>query len=413
MKRSMRHGTRSSRRPSPRSHRRRSGDRKERSRHRPQRRTVRQRRRSKPAALLRLIAAAALVALAALALLLIWSFRPASSSKAEPIQFEVQSHDRWAVTDRLARRGLVDAPGVMKIYLTVLAPSVEFPRRSHLLRPGLSPRQLVQTLGEVGSRPTVRVTLPEGLDRFAIAERLDNAGVCAESAFLTATRSPKILSEFEIPGATAEGYLFPSTYEFHQDESPRRVVLRLVREANSRLEALLEEHGGIPSELQQLGFGTHELMILASIIEKETGQPEERAKVARVFLNRLKWPDAGTRGRLQSDPTAAYGCLTLGSAAPESCATFSGLPTGAMLRDEKNPYNTYRHTGLPPGPISNPGEAAMAAVLAPEESAALYFVADGQGRHTFSETYQEHMQAVDELRRKKEAVSGRGKKNTD
>src|SRR5690606_16335761 len=144
----------------------------------------------------------------------------------------------------------------------------------------------------------------------------------------------------------------------------------------------------------------HQLIVLASLVERETALLIESPRVARVFLNRLLFPEAETKGRLQSDPTAAYGCLVAADLAP-SCRDFDGSVTPALLSDASNPYNSYRHAGLPPGPISNPGEQALRAVLSPAEGNELYFVADGKGQHSFSETFEEHRKGVERLKESK------------
>jgi len=138
------------------------------------------------------------------------------------------------------------------------------------------------------------------------------------------------------------------------------------------------------------------VLTLASMIEKEARASDERPLIASVFFNRLRDPEFRPARMLQSDPTASYGCVVAGEEIP-SCAGFHGNVTPALLRDASNPYNTYRHAGLPPGPIANPGEASISAVLAPAESDFLYFVAKGQGtgRHTFSRTFAEHREALE------------------
>src|SRR5262249_12349151 len=134
-----------------------------------------------------------------------------------------------------------------------------------------------------------------------------------------------------------------------------------------------------------------EIVTLASMVEKEAAVDEERPLVASVFFNRLRDP-AFTPKRLQSDPTSAYGCLTVPDIG--SCRSYAGRVTPEMNADDTNPYSTYRHDGRPPGPIANPGEKSILAVLAPAESRFLYFVARGEGRHTFSETYAQHSEAI-------------------
>jgi UPF0755 protein len=146
-------------------------------------------------------------------------------------------------------------------------------------------------------------------------------------------------------------------------------------------------------------FTAHDVLILASIVEKEARVPEERPVIAGVFLNRLRSETFLPRRRLQADPTAAYGCLADPTCAP-SCAGWNGRSiTRRMLQDPANPYNTYRREGLPPGPIANPGLPSIRAVLEPERHDYLYFVVKGGGRHHFSETIEEHDRAVARYRR--------------
>jgi UPF0755 protein len=129
------------------------------------------------------------------------------------------------------------------------------------------------------------------------------------------------------------------------------------------------------------------------MIEKEAAVDEDRPLIASVFVNRLVDPEFKTR-KLQSDPTSSYGCVAFPDEAPASCAEFNGKPTPAMNRDPKNRYSTYAHPGLPPGPISNPGARSLQAALDPPQTRFLYFVATGGGRHTFSETFDAHNDAV-------------------
>lgn len=354
------------------------------------------RRPSRGRPLLRSLLAVVLLGVVALAALFTWSFRPASDPQEGWIAFGFQSEQPAVVIDQLAEAGLVESPQLMKLYVSLLAPGVEFRPRSHLLRFGLSPRQLVQRLAEIGPRETATVTIPEGWSRWQIAQRLENEGIAGSRAFLDAVGDPALLEELGVPADSAEGYLFPATYEFHLDSDPARVVSRLVREAQGRFDELRRREEVDTATLEALGFGPHEVVTLASIVEKETGTAAERPRIARVFLNRLSRPRAGTKGRLQSDPTAMYGCRLLPQLA--SCADSSGRASPKVLRDGQNPYNTYRFAGLPPGPIGNPGEQALLAVLSPAEGDELYFVADGTGTHTFSEDYEAHKKAVKKLR---------------
>jgi UPF0755 protein len=258
-------------------------------------------------------------------------------------------------------------------------------------------------LSRAPGRPTARVTVPEGFSRFDIAARLEKQRVVSKSAFVRASADPILLDELGIErggavGAeSAEGYLFPATYELPLDADPREVVRRLVAEADKRWAALAASHASSLATLRaSLGFGRREILTMASMIEKEAAVDDERPLIASVFLNRLLDPTFKPR-RLQSDPTAAYGCVAAPEEAP-SCAGFSGKITPAINRDPKNRYSTYTNDGLPPGPIANPGARAIEAVLAPAATKYLYFVAKGGGRHTFSEDLEQHNEAVRKLR---------------
>jgi UPF0755 protein len=143
---------------------------------------------------------------------------------------------------------------------------------------------------------------------------------------------------------------------------------------------------------QRYGWSERDTIALASIVEKEAQIAEERRLIAGVFFNRLDDPEFRPRFRLQSDPPAGYGCLKLPDL--DSCRRFNGRILPEMLRDEKNPYNTYKRAGLPPGPIANPGASSIEAVLDPATTEYLFFYSAGGGRHTFTKTLTEHEAAI-------------------
>lgn len=303
----------------------------------------------------------------------------------------------------LAHHGLVRSENAMAMFLRTTGGVASFVPGPHLLAQGLDPWDLRRLLERSPKRPTVRVTIPEGFHRFDIATRLDKLRVTGKNAFLRASADPILLDELGIErggavGAeSAEGYLFPATYDLPMDSEPRDVVRRLVAEADKRWATLAAERpDGVASLRSSLGFGRREILVLASIVEKEAAVAEERPIIASVFLNRLLDPSFKPK-RLQSDPTAAYACFVEPDVVP-ACAGFTGRVTPSINRDAKNRYSTYVNDGLPPGPISNPGASSIAAVLAPAATKFLYFVAKGGGRHTFSEALEQHNDAVRKLR---------------
>jgi UPF0755 protein len=238
------------------------------------------------------------------------------------------------------------------------------------------------------------VTIPEGWNRFQVASRLANQGVVpTPEAFLDATTDASVLEYLDIPAGSVEGYLFPDTYDFYTVSEPDEVVEKMVSNHRNRFRKLAREHPGGLERLGKLGEDpAHVAVILASIVEKEAARASEQPRIAGVFLNRLLGADFPSR-LLQADPTVAYGCIAL-DPPTGPCSGFDGRLLRRQLDDPDNPYNTYVHSGLPPGPISNPGLGALEAALDPEETSYLYFVARGDGTHEFSATLEEHKQAV-------------------
>jgi len=299
----------------------------------------------------------------------------------------------------LTTAGLVRSEGAMAMFLRASGGTGDFIPGPHLLPSGATPWELRRMLSRAPDRPTTRVTIPEGFHRFDIAARLEKLHVAGRRAFLAASADPALLDKLGIErggavGAeSAEGYLFPATYDLPKDSDAREVVTRLVKEGDRRWEALVASRkDGFEALRSSLGWGRREVLTLASLVEKEAAVDEERPLIASVFLNRLLDPSFNPK-RLQSDPTSAYGCVAWPDEAP-SCAGFTGRVTPAMNQDAKNRYSTYVRPGLPPGPIANPGARSIEAVLAPAATKYLYFVATGAGRHTFSETLEAHNEAI-------------------
>lgn len=210
------------------------------------------------------------------------------------------------------------------------------------------------------------VTIPEGLTSKQILSRLRDNEVLQGD-----------LPE-ELP---AEGSLFPDTYKFVRGDTRQSIVDRMKRERDRVVaEVWSRRAGGLPLKTPE------QMVILASIVEKETGNADERSRVAGVFVNRLN-----KNMPLQSDPTAVFGVY--GSEGKPA-----NVPVSPADLRNPSPYNTYAHNGLPPGPIASPGRAALEAAVNPSRTADLYFVADGNGGHVFSATLEEHNRNVDKLR---------------
>lgn len=293
----------------------------------------------------------------------------------------------------LSSQGLVATPRLFAFWVRMTGGTSAVAEGKHLLTDDASPRQLLARLERRPGGGSVRVTFPEGWTRFDMARRLQDKEVCPLRDFLEATTDEALLQDLGIQADSAEGFLFPSTYDFPMDSDAADVVRRMKHEFDKRWDQLSRAHqGSLNDVMTSASLGVRDVVTLASMVEKEAAVPEERPLVASVFLNRLRDP-AFTPKRLECDPTAAYGCIV----APEraaSCASFTGKATAPIEHDPDNPYSTYTHEGLPPGPIANPGAKAIEAVMAPANTHYLYFVAKGDGRSVFSETYDAHSAAV-------------------
>jgi UPF0755 protein len=219
-----------------------------------------------------------------------------------------------------------------------------------------------------------RVAVREGLTWWQTAALIEKAEVGSRDAFAAAVTNPELLTGFGIRAESAEGYLFPETYLLTppRGDSSRGMAELMIREFFANAAKVWPQ--GLP-EWDEL----HSSVIIASLVEKETAVPDERARIAGVFHNRLK-----KRMLIQADPTIIYG---LGE-------SFDGDLVKSHLRDRSNPYNTYVHPGLPPGPICSPGLESLLAAVHPEQHRYLYFVAKGDGSHHFSKTLDEHNRAV-------------------
>lgn len=294
---------------------------------------------------------------------------------------------------RLSSAGALREARTFSWYARLLGAGARLREGTVLMYDSMSPRELLQRIARGYGSAELRVVIPEGFSRFDIARRLARWGVCQEQAFLSAVEDPALLSELGIDGDSAEGWLFADTYRLRDDLPPAAVLRRLVGNARRRTTPLFAEHAAVLAALEaEVGLDLQGVITLASIVEEEAHVAEERPVIAGVFLNRLRDPAWKPR-RLQADPTVAYGCAVLPSL--PSCQGFDGKRiTRAMLVDASNPYNTYRHDGLPPGPIANPGLASLRAVLEPARHDYYYFVAIGGGRHRFSRSLEEHHAAT-------------------
>ena len=300
----------------------------------------------------KLTGAAILLVLAAL--LVVWSFWLRGGDNAKPVTFVVEQGSSVAsVAAQLEKQGLVGSATVFRGFAKLLGGGDPVQAGEFEIPVGASPSAILDLLQH--GRPVQRlITIPEGMPSILVQERL--------AALQNAT------GDAPLP---AEGSVLPDSYSFEGGESRAAIVARMTAAMDKAFDAAWAARKGDCPVANR-----NEVITLASIVEKETGKPSERRMVAGVYCNRLK-----IGMKLDADPTVIY-------------PVTKGKPLGRrILRSElmaQNGYNTYRMAGLPAGPIANPGRESIAAVLDPEKTEALYFVADGTGGHVFANTLAEH-----------------------
>ena len=247
----------------------------------------------------------------------------------------------------------------------------------------LSPSEVLNRM-VLGQGIFQRVTIPEGLTVKEVGDLLAKMGIVQQQQFFAAAQDPELLASLGLTDKGIEGYLFPNTYNFIPDTPPREIILKMAEQFRKTFEPLVGQ--------RKEDLTLHEIVTLASIIEKETGVEAERPLVSAVFHNRLK-----LKMPLQSDPTVIYGLKE-----------FNGNLTRKDLH-ASSPYNTYRIPALPPGPICNPGLSSLRAALAPAAVPFLYFVSKNDGTHVFSESLESHSLAVKAYQPRIETTAARRK----
>jgi UPF0755 protein len=326
-------------------------------------------------AVLGLIAAIGSIAAAAAGT---WAWRalhtPAPLAPPGAVVFVPPGEPFRAVAARLQSAGVVRHPFVLTAWARYCGLDRTVRSGEYRFTQPLSPIQVLEAL-QSRSDTTRLVTVPEGRTAEQIAALLEEQGYGGRDVFRCAMGDIHLLQEFALPASGVEGYLFPDTYAFAPLAEPTDVV-------RAMLVRFRQESTALAARRAAMGLSEAEMVTLASVIEKETGQADERKLISGVFQNRLRLGMP-----LQSDPTVLYGRDTRGPI------------TRADLADP-SPYNTYAHRGLPPGPIANPGRAALEAAIDPATTHALYFVSRNDGSHEFSDTLEAHNRAVHLYQRK-------------
>lgn len=276
----------------------------------------------------------------------------------------------------LSRAGVVDHPRLFVLAARLSGRGTGLKAGEYRLSAAMSYGAILEHLhrGRVLLHPVV---IPEGFTLEQIAQRLAARGLVDKQRFLALARDPDFARGLGIEAPSLEGYLFPATYRLPRGLSEQTILTRMVRR-------FLKEWRRLEPLARRQGLSRHQVVTLASIIEREARLPSERRLISAVYHNRLK-----KNMPLQADPTVIYGL-----------DAFDGNLTRRDLASD-TPYNTYLHRGLPPGPICSPGAASLEAALDPAPVGYLYFVARGDGSHHFSATYRQHARAVRRYQRRR------------
>lgn len=295
--------------------------------------------------------------------------QPADMAGSEQVVLVEEGISLRQVAANLEDKGIIKNKTFFLLWARLKGYGKRIKSGEYSLSPAMAPVKIfdILTKGIIITHP---VTFPEGFSAKQIGETLSQKIDIDKSEFLSLVNDPAILNKHGISARSLEGYLYPDTYNFSRAQSPESIIDVMVERFNEVISPFQERIKGT-------GMTLEEVVILASIVEKETGKADERPLIASVFLNRLQ-----TGMRLESDPTVIYGI-----------EDFNGNLTRSDLK-RYTPYNTYAIKGLPPGPISNPGIESIRAVLYPADTDYLYFVSKNDGSHYFSRTLEEHNRNV-------------------
>lgn len=297
---------------------------------------------------------------------------PAGQDTAGKIFVVKQGQGFSSVTAKLVRDKLIVSPEKFKILGAITGNDKRVKAGEYFLSASMSPGQIISMLKR-GKVHLYKMTVPEGYNIYQVAEVVEKSGFGSKKEFVAAAKNAKLMDKNGLPDSaeTFEGYLFPDTYSFPRGIRHEEIIRVMCERFRSVYKSEWTQRA------RKMGFTRHQIITLASIIEKETGDARERPVISSVFHNRLK-----KRMRLETDPTVIYGIKN-----------FDGNITKKHLR-ERTPYNTYRIKGLPPGPIANPGIKSIEAALYPADTDYLFFVSKKDTTHQFSTNIRDHINSV-------------------
>jgi UPF0755 protein len=295
---------------------------------------------------------------------------PPQQQAVEKIVVNVRGMSLRLVAERLKEHEVITDLNLFMILARFYQQGKSIKAGEYKLTTAMLPIEVLNVL-QAGKILLRSATIPEGYTAEQIADLFDHLGFAHKDTFLKLAFNRQLASELKIEADNLEGYLFPNTYSISREMNAEAIMREMVKEFWQVITPDLQ------TEIRQKGFTVHEIVTLASIIEKEARVGNEREVISAVYHNRLK-----INMKLDSDPTVIYGI-----------ENFNGNLTKTDLQSD-SPYNTYTHRGLPPGPIANPGKASILAAIHPADVKYLYFVARNDGTHEFSENYAAHLRAV-------------------
>jgi UPF0755 protein len=312
-----------------------------------------------------------LLCLSVLAFIHTCSFLTTPVTPPKPVQVDIiPGQGAWDISKILQKTGVISDAGTFVVITAITGKARHMKAGAYVFEGNHVPLDIMNILFR-GKTLRYRITIPEGYTVYQIGDVVSKTGLLPKDYFVTSTRSKETRDFFAVPAPSMEGFLFPDTYYLVPNMTPLEIMAKMIERFRSVYTPAMEQRS------KALGMSKLDVITLASLIEKEAHATSEKPLISSVFHNRMM-----LGMRLQSDPSVVYG--------------IDGF-TGKIGPDEllrESPYNTYRHGGLPPGPICNPGLDSIKAALWPAKTDYLYFVSKGNGTHVFSHTLQEHNRAI-------------------
>ncbi len=336
--------------------------------------------------LLRILALLVLILVAIGAATFFWGYQQLNKAYSHNRESDLITIEpgmgKRAIVDRLVEQGIIAERWPIVVYLSLRPQEGNLQAGDYLFPSPITPLEAISKLRQ-GLVVTQQITIPEGYDKFDVVETLVSAQVDSREAIEKAIGDTSLISDLDPKARSLEGYLFPDTYTYTRQQKAPQIIAAMVK----RFRQMLTEER--QKRIVELGLTLHEVITMASLVEKEAKADEERVLVAAVFYNRLK------KGmRMDCDPTFVYAAKLAGE--------WDNQINNPVHRKRESVYNTYYIAGLPAGPIASSGLKSLEAALYPAQADYLYFVATGtNGRHNFSRTESEHLAAVAAYRRNK------------